>query len=115
MSEDQSKITDNVLELRELSPQLAKRILRELVDADDGRIFISNHAEVRMIERRITRTQINRCLSAGCFDEEPHWDNRYGNWQMKLRVISAGDNISVVATLDHEDGDNYSLVVSVMY
>ena len=39
------------------------------------RVFISNHAEERMIERQLTLTQVLHCLRTGAFIEGPTLDS----------------------------------------
>jgi len=108
--EDQPK-DQNVLEL-DLTPTLAKQILKEIVEADDGRVFFRTHADERMAQRGITRTQVYRCLKCGRFVEEPCRSDRYGNWEMKLEVVSAGDIVSVVAALDYDEDRNIIIVIT---
>jgi len=108
--EDQPK-DQNVLEL-DLTPTLAKQILKEIVEADDGRIFFRPHADERMAQRGITRPQVYQCLKCGRFVEEPYRSDRYGNWEMKLEVVSAGDIVSVVAALDYDEDRNITIVIT---
>lgn len=100
----------NVLEL-DLTPATAKRILREIIDADDARVFFTGHAETRMVERGITHKQVLRCLRNGQFAEGPYRGIQ-GNWEMKLEQISAGDVVSVVAALDYDDDRNITIVIT---
>lgn len=106
--EDQPKDL-NVLEL-DLTPVLAKQILKEIIKADDGRVFFARHAEQRMVERRITRKQVC-CLKNGRFAEEPH-RGPGGDWKMTLDSVSAGDVITVVAALDYDNERNITIVIT---
>lgn len=72
-----------------LSPVRARDLLRESAK-DSARVFFTQHAEVRMRERGITRTQVLRCLAHGRVVEGPSRDVK-GNWIMKLEVVSAAN------------------------
>lgn len=89
----------------DLTPVTAKRVLREIIDADDARVFFTRHVEIRMVERRITRKQVLRCLRSGQFVEGPHRGVQ-GNWEKRLEQLSAGNVVNVVAALDCDDGRN---------
>jgi len=107
--DDQQK-DQNVLEL-DLTPILAKQILKEIVEADDGRVFFARHAEQRMVERGITRKQVLCCMKNGRFAEEPH-RGPGGDWKMTLDSVSAGDVITVVAALDYDHERNITIVIT---
>lgn len=48
----------------------ARKILQEVAQ-DSGRVFFSDHAEKQMTRRRITRTQVLKCLRHGHIVEGP--------------------------------------------
>ena len=99
----------NVLEL-DLTPVHAKRILEDVAQ-ESGRVYFTNHAEERMIERNITRHQVLRCLKHGNIIEGP-CRNINGNWQLSIHVFSAGENITVVAALNKDKSGNYIIVIT---
>lgn len=102
---------DNVL-LMNLSPPSAQQMLRQ-VASDSARVFFTDHAEQRMRERRINRTQVLRCLRHGRLTEDPARDV-HGKWVMRVEVFSAGDVVTAVAALDN-DGDGNLVVVITAY
>jgi len=106
----------NVLEM-DLTPDLARRLLKEIAGADDGRVYFADHAEEKMTQRRITRMQVIRCLKSGRIAEGPYWDHEYDDWKVNMEVMSAGNVIGVVAALDFDDNDkrNVSIVVTAFY
>ncbi len=108
--------TKNVLEM-DLTPDSARSILKEIVDADDGRVFFVSHAEDQMTKRRITRPQVLRCLKAGRIVEGPYRDPHTGDWKVNMEVISAGNVVGVVAALDFDENiqKNISIVVTAFY
>ena len=101
----------NVLRMN-LSPILAKQVIHQIL-ADSGNVFFTVHAEQRMEERNITRTQVMCCLRNGDFIEEPYRGIK-GNWEMKLEVITAGDRIQIAAALDHDENGNQIVVITVL-
>lgn len=103
---DQKK---NVVEL-DLSPDHAKRILNQ-VAAQSERVFFTEHAEHRMRERRITRTQVIRCLLHGKITEGLCRDIK-GNWKFTIETLSAGDPLLVAAALDKDGKGNYVVVIT---
>lgn len=95
-----------------MTPHQAKVILNELA-SNGGRVFFTHHAEERMIERAITRTQVLRCLQKGSFEEEPAQDAR-GSWAMRLRLFTAGEYIRVAVALDQDQEGNFAVVITVI-
>jgi hypothetical protein len=87
----------NVFHLR-LSVAKAREILRE-VAKDSARVFFTPHAEKRMVKRKITRTQVIRCLASGQIKEGPARGIK-GNWEVAVEAMSAGDVLHVAAALD---------------
>ncbi len=99
----------NVLPFR-LDAARVRKIVQETV-RDSARVFFTGHAEMRMRERRITRTQVLRCLMYGHFVEGPAPGIK-GNLEMTMEVLSAGDTLRVVAALDRNDAGHYVVVVT---
>jgi hypothetical protein len=64
-----------------------------------------------MRKRRITRTQVMRCLLRGEITEGPARSMK-GNWEMRIETISAGNAIQVVAALERTDGEGHIVVVT---
>lgn len=106
MPEQQS----NVLKLN-LSVAEAKKILQQIA-ADPSRVFFTNHAEERMVERSITRKQVLCCIKHGAIIEGPYREPN-ASWKLKLETISAGDRVTTVCVLDYDDNGNYCLIVTV--
>jgi hypothetical protein len=94
-----------------LSPARAKQLVREIAK-DSARVFFRPHAEARMRQRRITRTQVLRCLAYGGVAEGPGRDVK-GNWTMTLEVLSAGELVTVVAALDRDEAGDMIVVITV--
>lgn len=101
---------ENVIQMN-LTRPLAMKLLREIA-SDSSRVAITTHAESRMKRRRITRTQIERCLQKGHITEGPARGTK-GNWEMRVEVFSAGEPVAVVAALDYDNKGNYIIVITV--
>ncbi|WP_322094580.1 DUF4258 domain-containing protein [Paraburkholderia bannensis] len=87
-----------------------QRLIRETAQ-DTARVFMSPHAKRRMRERKITPTQVYDCLRRGSVFE-PHTNSK-GHWQCTLMRRSAGDDITVVAVLERDEGGDWVVVVTV--
>lgn len=79
---------------------------------DSSRVIFTAHAEKRMRQRKITRTQVLRCLTHGHVIEGPAPSIK-GNWEMKMEVMSAGEIVVVVAALEKDDSGNFAVIVTV--
>ncbi|MDO8907320.1 MAG: DUF4258 domain-containing protein [Pseudohongiella sp.] len=65
-------------------------------------IIITNHAKQRMIERGITRSEVNRCLRHGQ-QQGKGFINDKSNWQVELLHTVAGRRLAVQAVLIEEE------------
>lgn len=95
-----------------MTPHQAQDILKALA-SDGSKIFFTRHAEQRMIERQITRTQVLRCLASGYFEEQPARSPQ-GSWVMRVRNYTAGEYVSVAVALDENDSGDYAIVITVI-
>lgn len=103
--------SQNVTDIKHLSPERALNILRKTAKDSSRVFFVEEHAEDRMEERGISRPQVFRCLRKGKIIQEPEIDE-YGLWRMGLNVLAAGDSVTVIASLDYDDKGNYIIVVT---
>ena len=95
-----------------LTSQSARKLFNELA-RDSGNVFFTTHAEKRMRQRKITRTEVLRCLRAGHITEGPSPSSK-GNWEVRMQVVSAGAPISTVAGLEYDEtSGNYLVVITV--
>lgn len=81
-----------------LSKPAAVRIIRE-IGADPDRIVPVAHARMRMVQRRISITQVRRVVQAGFVDGEP-WLDEHGNWRVTMRGTSAGEQITAGVAIE---------------
>src|SRR5713226_1488047 len=82
----------------QLTAQTALRMVRELA-ADSGRIVILEHCRVRMVQRRITRRQVELCMQKGTISEGPYL-NRHGNWQVNIHRHAAGEELTCSVAIE---------------
>lgn len=95
-----------------MTPDRAKKLIKEIAEGDSSRVIFTTHATERMIERKITRTQVFKCLTHGWVVEGPAPDIK-GNMSLKMEVKSAGDVVSVVAALKRNSSGNFAVVITV--
>ena len=99
-----SRLTHNIYELvRGAQPlpltKAATLVLLRSAARDSGRVVFTDHAIRRMRERRITRTQVLRCLAAGRIVEGPARDIRAG-WACRVEGVAEGRGLAVAVALD---------------
>lgn len=96
---------------RDLDEATARTVVAEIAK-DSANVFFTHHAEARMTQRGITRTQVLRCLTHGRITEGPYRDSN-GSWKLTMNAASADDVITVVAALDwRESRGNYAIIVT---
>jgi len=94
-----------------LSASDAAKNVKQL--AADGRVDFVDHAEKRMIKRKVTRTQVIKCLKNGFISEGP-FKSSQGNWEMTWEGVSAGQKIGLEIALDLDSDGALILVITVM-
>jgi hypothetical protein len=81
-----------------LTVPAALEMVRQLA-AESGRIVILNHCLKRMLQRRVTRRQIELCLQKGTVSEGPT-TNAHGNWQVNMFRHAAGDELTCTVAIE---------------
>lgn len=66
-----------------------------------------------MRERRITTTQVERCLKNGVIIEAPVRAAK-GNWKCTMSVLSAGVEVRVALALDRDKRGNRIIIITAM-
>lgn len=103
----------NIVPLWARDPARAREHLRTVAQ-DSARVFFTAHARQRMRERRISTSQVLRCLRHGNVIEGPA-PNPRGNWEVLVEVLSAGDVIRVAAALDQEPSGHFIVVITAYH
>ncbi len=82
------------VKLIDLTQYRALQIVRGAA-RDSAQVFYTAHALQRMRQRRVTPTQVMRCLAHGRISEGPARDVMKGGWKCTLEHYSAGDAIGI--------------------
>lgn len=94
-----------------LTASRAKKLLKEAGDGK-GRLAISKHANARMKQRKIGRTQVLETLRHGSFVEALHRDVR-GDWRCSVGWFHAGMRIVVAVVIKLDDNGDLVVVATV--
>lgn len=97
--------------LMALTAAMARRLL-DTITQDSSRIDFTTHARDRMRERGFTTSQVLCCLKHGRIVEGPARDVK-GNWKLNIQGLSAGDVLTCVVALDHDQRGDHAIVVTV--
>lgn len=86
-----------------MKPDEAVEEIRRIAREETHRLFFSDHAEMRMIERKITRSEVCRILATGELQREPRWETdartSESGWKCRFHGIAAGARITAMAKL----------------
>jgi hypothetical protein len=83
----------------QMSTPAALKIIRAAATDPAPRVAFLDHALKQMRKRRITRTQVLRCLEIGSITEGPTRD-LHGNWTCRVERLVAGDPVGVVVAIE---------------
>lgn len=87
--------------------------IRRLATGVSGRFFFTQHAEMRMVERNITKRQVFNVVRDGKLLEEPVWDSEIEEgWKCRYNWITAGVGITVVVKLLERSDGHCDLVIT---
>ena len=89
------------------------RRLIAVTAADSSNVIFTNHARLRLRQRRILLTQVQYALLRGHVVEPAHQDLK-GNWKCTLQATVAGDLVKVAAALVEDEAGNTVVVITVM-
>jgi hypothetical protein len=92
-----------------LSKHEALMLVRRVAQ-DSKNVFVSPHARGRQKKHGITRRQLMTCLAKGVITEGPFL-NKYGNWQVNVSRLAAGEQITCTVAIEWQD----QLVVVTVY
>lgn len=77
-----------------------EKLIRKIAK-DDGSVFLSEHVEVRMRQRKITRGMVLEVLRKGNIHREPEPDIKTGDTKCTMERYVAGEPIGVVVALEN--------------
>src|SRR5690242_2337072 len=84
---------------RQLTADRCVEWVRELV-FEGGKVQFTNHAYDRMEQRDVSATQVFRVLRRGELVVGPTWSAEYENWMFTMKADTAGQAVSVGATIE---------------
>jgi len=103
----------NVAKLPKLKKCDVDHEIRRLATGVSGRFYLTSHAEMRMIERDITKRQVFNVVRNGKLVADPAWDKeKESGWKCRYNWITAGASVTVVVKLLERNDGLYDLVVT---
>jgi hypothetical protein len=82
------------------------------VAKDSERVVFLNHVMERMVQRKISDTEVRECLQRGVLHGTPEPNAAKGNLECDMRNFCAGRNIRVIVAVSNDDPD--LILVTVM-
>jgi hypothetical protein len=82
-----------------LSKAAAQRVIKELGSNPDNIVALP-HCIKRMLQRKISITQIRRVVQAGFIDGDPWFDHEHADWRVTMRGFSAGHQITIGVAIE---------------
>ena len=87
--------------------------IRRLATGVSSRFFFTEHAEMRMIERNITKRQVFNVVRNGDLVKDPVWDtDKESGWKCRYNWITAGASVTVVVKLIERSNGHCDLVIT---
>ena len=99
------------MRLADLSNAALQKHIRTLAK-DSSKVFITEHARDRMLERRVSDIEVIECLRHGVIERPPQVDRKTGDLKCTMECFGASRNMAVVAALSDEHSD--VIVVTVL-
>ena len=94
-----------------LSPPQVQRLIHE-VAVDSGRVVFTQHARIRMRQRRVSRGLVLDVLRQGRLSRLPEPNARFGSLECRIEQYTAGRQIAVIAALRNDNPE--VLVITVI-
>lgn len=88
---------------RKSNPQLSKHI--RFIAKNTVSVFITDHAKVRMKQRKVTSQEVYECLQLGQIFREPEENKEKGSFECLMERYVSGRQLGVVVALCDEDPD----------
>lgn len=76
-------------------------------------LFLTDHAKVRMKERKVSSKQIHDCVAKGAIEEPAHINVR-GHWSATVGYFTGGDHVKVVTAITQDDKGEFIVVITVI-
>ncbi len=75
--------------------------------------LLSLHAKQRIVQRKVSSSQVLACLKHGYVCEQAHLDI-HGNWKATIEYVTGGDCVQVVAAIKKNDKGDLIVIVTVI-
>jgi hypothetical protein len=99
------------MRFRELSNAALQRHIRAWAE-DSSKVFITEHARDRMLERGVSDLEAIECLRRGVIERPPQTDRKTGDLKCRMDWFGASGHLGVVVALS--DGLPEAIVVTVL-
>jgi len=87
--------------------------IRRLAMGMSGRFYFTDHAEMRLLERDITKRQVFNVVRSGNLLTDPVWDTeKESGWKCRYSWITAGASVTVVVKLVERSNGHCDLVIT---
>lgn len=84
------------------------------IAGNSGNVFFTRHAEQRMKQRHITRSQVLETLRLGVLRLEPEPDLKTGDVRCRMERLIAGRKIGAVLAVDGPDASSGVVVTALV-
>lgn len=95
--------------IKKSNAQLAKHI--RTIAKNTASVFITDHAKIRMRQRKVSSEEVLQCLQLGQILREPEVNHQKGSLECRMERYVAGRNLGVIVALLDENPD--AIVVTV--
>ncbi len=88
-----------------------EKLIRKIAE-NEGKVFISEHAELRMRQRNITRVVALEVLRKGNINQEPEPDLKTGDMKCALERYVAGHAVKIVVAVEDSNATTCLIVTA---
>jgi hypothetical protein len=94
---------------RKSKAQLAKHIRK--IAKDTASIVLTDHARLRMRQRKVSAPEVFECLQLGAIDRVPEANEEMGSLECLMERYVSGRQLGIIVALCDEDPD--AIVVTI--
>lgn len=75
--------------------------------------FLTDHAKLRMKQRKVSIKQVFECIEKGTIEESAHLTT-HGEWKATIGYFTGGDYIKVATAISNNDKGEMIVVITVI-
>ncbi len=75
--------------------------------------FLTDHAKLRMKQRKVSSKQVFECIEKGTIEEPAHL-TKYGEWSATVGYFTGGDYVKVATAISSNDKGEMIVVITVI-